>query len=152
MKKLIGILALTVSAAAFAQSGVDQPVQNAGIGNMPMHRQKGGMMMQVNGLTPEQQAKFNDLHSKQMKENQKLMLDIQEVNLKIQREMSVDTPNQKNIDRLIDQRTKLQAQHQKDMLRFRLEMKEKFGIEMMGGMMKSNMMRGSGMKGHMMSF
>lgn len=62
------------------------------------------------------------------------MLDIKEINLKIQREMTADAPNQKNIDKLIDQRAKLKAQHQKDMLNFRLDMKEKFGIQM-GGMM-----------------
>ncbi len=150
MKKTVAVLALIVSAGAFAQGRMGNQMNR---GTVAMHNSRGGMMMQqIDNLTPEQQAKFNDLHSKQMKENQKLMLDIQEVNLKIQREMASDNPNQKNIDRLIDQRTKLQAQHQKDMLRFRLEMKEKFGIEMMGGMMKGNMMRGSGMKGHMMSF
>ncbi len=158
MKKLIGILALTVSAAAFAQSGVDQPVQNAGIGNMPMNEQMGGMMMQMNSLTQEQQGEFNELHSKQIKRNQKLMLDIQEVNLKLQREMSADTPNQKKVDKLIDQKVKLQTQQQKGMMDFRIKMKEKFGIEMMGGMMNGNKgcqtmgnMDSNGMMGGMMN-
>jgi len=149
MKKIVAVLAVVVSAGAFAQT-----MDHSAHGNINNSGQMnhGGMMQQMNDLTPEQQAEFNTLHAKQMKEKQKTMLDIKEVNLKIQREMIAENPNQKNIDKLIDQRAKLQAKNQKDMLNFRLEMKEKFGIEMMGGMMKSNMMRGSGMKGHMMSF
>lgn len=148
MKKIIGILALTLSAAAFAQSDtVDQPLQNSNIENMPMQGNMGGMMQQMNNLTTEQQSEFNELHSKKIKENQKLMLDIQGLNLKIQREMSTDKPNQKKIDKLIDQKTKLQAQQQKDMMNFRIDMKEKFGIDMMGGMMKGMMSGSKGCQG-----
>jgi len=125
MKKIVAILAVVVSAGAFAQT-----MDHSAYGSMGNN---GGMMQQVNNLTPEQQVEFNTLHAKQMKEKQKLMLDIKEVNLKIQREMTADTPNQKNIDKLIDQKSKLQAQNQKEMLKFRLDMKEKFGIEMIGG-------------------
>lgn len=148
MKKIVAVLAVVVSTGAFAQTMDHSAHQNTGYSGQ--HKNHGGMMQQMNNLTPEQQAEFNTLHAKQMKEKQKTMLDIKEVNLKIQREMTADAPNQKNIDRLIDQRSKLQAKNQKDMLKFRLEMKEKFGIEMMGGMMnggkKCGMMGSKGMK------
>jgi|GEM_PF-832534 len=137
MKKIVAILAVVVSAGAFAQT-MDHTthgnMSNNGQVNYSGHQNHGGMMQQMNNLTPEQQAEFNALHAKQMKEKQKLMLDIKEVDLKIQREMTADKPNQKNIDKLIDQRAGLKAQHQKEMLKFRLDMKEKFGIQM-GGMM-----------------
>ncbi len=144
MKKIVAILAVVVSAGAFAQTMDHSAHGSMGNSGQMNH---GGMMQQINNLTPEQQAEFNALHAKQMKEKQKTMLDIKEVNLKIQREMTADAPNQKDIDKLIDQRSKLQAKNQKDMLKFRLEMKEKFGIEMMGGMMNGG--KGCGMMGKM---
>ncbi len=146
MKKIVAILAVVVSAGAFAQT-MDHSAQGS-MGNSGQMNH-GGMMQQMNNLTSEQQAEFNALHAKQMKEKQKTMLDIKEVNLKIQREMTADAPSQKNIDKLIDQKSKLQAKNQKDMLKFRLEMKEKFGIEMMGGMMNGG--KGCGMMGKMNS-
>ena len=135
MKKIIAVLALVVSAGALAQGGTEHSMTRGGHN----HNNRGGMMQQMNDLTPEQQAEFNELHAKHRNKMQRSMLDIREINLKIQKEMLTDKPNQKNIDKLVDQKSKLQAQHQKDMLKFRLEMKEKFGIEMMGGM-NGNMM------------
>jgi Spy/CpxP family protein refolding chaperone len=138
MKKIVAILAVVVvSAGAFAQTmdhSSHGSMGNSGQMAHSSHKNHGGMMQQMNNLTPEQQAEFNALHAEHMREKQKSMLDIKEINLKIQREMTADAPNQKNIDKLIDQRAKLKAQHQKDMLNFKLEMKEKFGIQM-GGMM-----------------
>ncbi len=135
MKKIIAVLALVVSAGVLAQGGTGNGKTRGG----HMHNNRGGMMMHYENLTPEQQAEFNELHAKHRNDMQRSMLDIREINLKIQKEMLADKPNQKNIDKLVDQKSKLQAQHQKDMLKFRLEMKEKFGIEMMGGM-NGNMM------------
>ncbi|GLI55312.1 hypothetical protein PM10SUCC1_08260 [Propionigenium maris DSM 9537] len=131
MKKIVAILAVVVvSAGAFAQTMDHSAHRNMDRSGQMNH---GGMMQQMNNLTPEEQAEFNALHAEQMRVKQKSMLDIKEINLKIQREMTADIPNQKNIDKLIDQRAKLKAQHQKDMLNFRLDMKEKFGIQMGGG-------------------
>ncbi len=135
MKKIIAVLALVVSAGALAQGGTGNGMTRGG----HMHNNRGGMMINYENLTPEQQAEFNELHAKHRNDMQRSMLDIREINLKIQKEMLADKPNQKNIDKLVDQKSKLQAQHQKDMLKFRLEMKEKFGMEMMGGM-NGNMM------------
>ncbi len=104
----------------------------------------------MNNLTPEQQAEYNELHGKHRAAMQKSMLEMKEINLKIQKEMLAEKPNQRNINRLVDQKSKLQAQKQKDMLKFRLEVKDKFGIQM-GGMMngdkKCEMMGEMGSKG-----
>ncbi len=149
MKRIVAILAVVVSAGAFAQTQDNTPNQKTDYRGH--HLNHGRVMQQVESLTPEQQDEFNELHAKQMKERQKLMLDIKEVDLKIQREMTAENPNQKNIDKLIDQRAGLRAQHQKNMLKFRLDMKEKFGIQMdrmMNGDRKCGMRDSRGMNGN----
>jgi len=127
MKKIILILAVTLSIGALAQGGIGHNMSGSG----SLHNGR-GMMMQVENLTPEQQVEFDELHDEYRTEMQRSMLDIEEVNLKIQREMAADKPDQKNINKLIDQKTKLQSEHQK-------EMKERFDVDMMGGM-NGNMM------------
>lgn len=129
MKKIIAILALTISAGAFAMNHSNHGNMNS---NTHMNHSGHRMMTQIENLTPEQQAEYNDLHIQHRSDMQRIMLDIKEVNLKIQREMMAANPNQKNIDKLIDQKAGLQAQRQKDMLNFRIESKERFGIEMGG--------------------
>lgn len=156
MKKIIAVLAVVVSAGAFAQTMDHSAHQNHRSNTQrdhSAHQNHGGMMSQIDNLTPEQQAEYNELHAEHRSEMQRSMLDIKEVNLKIQKEMLAETPNQKNINKLIDQKSKIQAENQKSMLNFRLEMKEEFGIEMMGskkcGMMASKGMKGSHKKGMM---
>ena len=156
MKKIIAVLAVVVSAGAFAQTMDHSAHQNHGSNTQAdhsAHQNHGGMMNQVNNLTPEQQTEYSDLHAEHRSEMQKSMLDIKEINLKIQKEMLAEKPNQKNINKLIDQKSKIQAENQKSMFNFRLEMKEEFGIEMMGnkncGTMASKGMKGSHKKGRM---
>ncbi len=150
MKKIVAVLAVVVSAGAFAQTmdhSAHGSMGNSGQMDHSAHQNHGGMMQQMNNLTPEQQAEYNELHGKHRAAMQKSMLEMKEINFKIQKEMLAEKPNQSNINRLVDQKSKLQAQKQKDMLKFRLEMKEKFGIEMMGGMMNGG--KGCGMMGKM---
>lgn len=132
MKKIIAVLAVVASTGAFAQGYSNYHRNNSSGVN---HNHRGGMMtQQVENLTPEQQKEFSKLHGKHRDSMRTAMLDIKDVNLKIQREMLAETPNQKNINKLIDEKSKLQAKKQKDALNYRLEMKEKFGIEMNGHM------------------
>lgn len=152
MKKIIAVLAVVVSAGAFAQT-VDHSAHQGHGNNRQMdhsaHQNHGGMMNQINSLTPEQQTEYNELHAKHRVVMQKSMLEMKEINLKIQKEMLAEKPNQKNINKLIDQKSKLQADKQKDMLKFRLDMKEEFGIEMMNGGKNCKMMGSKGMKSAM---
>jgi len=137
MKKIIAVLALVVSAGAFAQGYSNFHGNNS---SNRGHDHRGVMSQQIETLTQEEQKEFSELQSKHRSQMRAAMLDIKDVNLKIQREMLAETPNQKNINKLIDEKSKLQAEKQKDMLNYRLEMKEKFGLEMnghMGGCMSS---------------
>ncbi|MCS5422902.1 MULTISPECIES: hypothetical protein [Psychrilyobacter] len=127
MKKLIAVLAVVVSAGAFAQDN-SAPKINQGASGM----QGNNMMSQMNSLTLEQQKEFNEMKTTQMVKNKKVMLDIKEINIKIQKEQIAEKPNQKKIGQLIDKKSKLQAQQQKDSIKFNIDVKEKFGIEMMG--------------------
>ena len=131
MKKIIAVLALVVSAGAFAQGYSNFHGNNST--NMG-HRHRGAMAQQVENLTLEEQKEFSELQSQHRDEMRETMLDIKEINLMIQREMIAENPNQKSINKLIDEKSKLQAEKQKDMLKYRLEMKEKFGLEMNGHM------------------
>lgn len=132
MKKIIAVLAVVASTGAFAQGYSNYHGNNSGRMN---HNQRGGMIaQQIESLTPEEQREFSELHDQHRDEMRAAMLDIKEINLKIQREMLAETPNQKNINKLIDEKSKLQAKKQKNALNFRLKMKEKFGIEMKGHM------------------
>ncbi len=130
MKKIIAVLAVVASTGAFAQGYSNYHGNNSA----RMNHDHRVTMMQVENLTPEKQKEFSELHSKHRDEMRAAMLNIKEINLKIQREMLAETPNQKNIDRLIDEKSKLQTKKQKDALNFRLEMKETFGVEMNGHM------------------
>lgn len=134
MKKIIAILAVVVSAGAFAQT-----MDHSAHGNSDtVDMEHGRMMNQVVNLTPDQQAAYNDLHNKHRADMQKAMLDIKEINLQIEREMTAEKPNQKNINKLIDQKAAIQAEKGKSMLNFKIEAKEKFGIEMAGKMMNGD--------------
>ncbi len=131
MKKIIAVLALVVSAGAFAQGYSNFHGSNSGNRG---HNHRGAMAQQVENLTLEEQKEFSELQSQHRDEMRETMLDIKEINLMIQREMISENPSQKNINKLIDEKSKLQAEKQKDMLKYRLEMKEKFGLEMNGHM------------------
>lgn len=145
MKKIIAVLAVVVSAGAFAQ-GYSNYHGNNGVNRG--HNHSGVMSQQIESLTPEEQREFSELQSAHRDDMRAAMLDIKEINLKIQREMLADTPNQKNISRLIDEKTKLQARKQKDALNYRLEMKEKFGLEMRGHMGAQGCMSSKGRSKH----
>ena len=129
MKKTVAVLAVVLSTGAFARGHMYSS------SNTGMQHNKGQIMQKhIENLTEEQQIEFNELHGKHMRENQKIMLDVEEINLKTQREMLGEKPNQSNLNKLIDEKSKIMAQKEKKNLEFRLQMKEKFGIEMTGRM------------------
>jgi len=140
MKKTVAVLAVVLSTGAFARGHMNSS------SNTGMQHNNGQMMQNhLETLTEEQQIEFNELHGKHMRENQKIMLDVEEINLKTQREMLGEKPNQSNLNKLIDERSKIMAQKEKKNLEFRLQMKEKFGIEMTGRMGHTGRNKGRGM-------
>ena len=131
MKKLIAVLAVVaVSTGAFAQ---DHSAHTGQQGTEGM--QKNNMMNQMNSLTETQQKELTEMKAKQMTNHKKTMLDIKEVNIQIEKEQLAEKPSQRKINQLIDKKSKLMAQSQKDSLKFKIDVKEKFGIEMTGKMM-----------------
>lgn len=127
MKKILAVTAVVLMATgAFAQGHMYQNKSSPSYGN------RGMMEQHLERMTPEQQREFNNLHDEHMVWMKRSMLDIREINLKIEREMMKDKPNQKTINKLIDERVRLQGEHQKEMVKFRLEMREKFDVDMRG--------------------
>ena len=61
----------------------------------------------------------------------KIMLDIKEIDIQIKKDMLNESVDTKKIVRLIDRKSILLADKEKEMLKFKIEAKEKFGIKMM---------------------
>jgi len=139
VKKLLAICMVVVSLNVVAA-------------NHMMGESRGGPMMGESGhmhnLTPEQQKEFQEIMNTHMMENRKLMLEMRSIDLEIEKEMLKDKPNKKTIDNFIDKRSRLHSDMYKNMLKSRMEIKEKLGVNMMGPMM---MQRG-GYNNPMMSY
>jgi Spy/CpxP family protein refolding chaperone len=132
MKKMLIIGILALSATSFANSAsVDHSAHN----NTEIKSEKSGMMNQIHNLSPEQQKEYHAIHEKHMAKTKKIMLDLKEIDIQIQKEMLNEKSDSKKIGRLIDKKSILQADKEKEMLKFKLEVKDKFGIKMMDGMM-----------------
>ncbi len=143
MKKLLAVCMVVVSLNVVAENHMMG--ESRGI---PMTREAGYM----HSLTPEQQNEFQEMMNAHMRENHKLMLEMRSIDLEIEREMLKDKPNKKNIDILIDKRSKLHSDMYKNMLRNRMEIKEKLGVDMMGPMGGPMMMQRGGYHNQMMSY
>lgn len=143
MKKLLAVCMVVVSLNVVAENHMMGESRG-----MPMTGEAGHM----HSLTPEQQNEFQDMMNAHMRENHKLMLEMRSIDLEIEREMLKDKPNKKNIDILIDKRSKLHSDMYKNMLRNRMEIKEKLGVDMMGPMGGPMMMQRGGYHNQMMSY
>ncbi|WP_319370681.1 hypothetical protein [uncultured Ilyobacter sp.] len=135
MKKMLIIGILALSATSFANSAsVDHSSHNK-TEIKSENTEKSGMMNQINNLSPEQQKEYHAIHEKHMAKTKKNMLDLKEIDIQIQKEMLNEKTDSKKIDRLIDKKSILLADKEKEILKFKIEMKEKFGIKMMDSMM-----------------
>lgn len=133
MKKIVAVMAVVISAGAFA-NGHNGEGRHSESNRSTDCRGRGHMTQQLESLTPEQQVEFEALHKEHMDSMRFTTLDMKEIDLQIQKEMLAESPNQTNINKLIDKRADLQAEKQKEMLSFKLEMKEKFDLDIRGGM------------------
>ena len=110
MKKIIGILMVVLATSIFAQ---DTPQPNPGHATATVER----VTLKVSNsrqLTTEEQR---ELHSivKAFEEKQALaQIEVTEINLNIHKEMLEETPNLKTINKLIDKKSKLLAQLEKN--------------------------------------
>jgi hypothetical protein len=128
MKKIIGILAIIISTAAFSQN---QPVNHSA----QSKGEKSGMTKQVSDLTPRQQKEYHAIHEKNMNAMKKNKQDIKEIEIQIQKEKHSKKPDGKKISMLTNKKSRLQNEQEKNMLRFKLEVKDRFGIKITDGMM-----------------
>ena len=137
MKKLIAIMAVVISAGAFANGHMNNSESNKKNNNHNTHNKggcKGQMTKQLESLTAEQQEEFNALHKEHMDSMKLVSLNMKEINLQIEKEMLAENPNQTNLNKLIDKKSNLQAEMQKERLSFKLEMKEKYDLDIRGNM------------------
>ncbi|WP_320046785.1 hypothetical protein [uncultured Ilyobacter sp.] len=128
MKKTIVILAIIISTTAFSKN---HPVDHS------IHKKSGKSQMtkQVSDLNHRQQKEYKVIHERTMADMKKNKLAIKEIDIQIRKEKHNKRPNIKKINKLTNKKSRLQAKQEKKMLRFKLEVKDKFGIKIMGGMM-----------------
>ncbi len=92
MKKILAVTAVVlIASGAFAQGHLYQNKETPGYGR------GGGMGYHYESMTPEQQKEFTKFHDEYRGRMRRSMLDIREVNLKIEREMMKDKPNQNTL-------------------------------------------------------
>lgn len=110
MKKIIGILVVVLSTSMYAQNtsqtNVVQPTTVVESVTLKVSHS--------NQLTEEQRNELNSLVKSFEQKQTMIQLDIKEINLKIHREMLEDTPNLKAINNLIDKKSKLISQLEKN--------------------------------------
>lgn len=137
MKKIIAVMAVVISAGAFANGHMNHSENNNKNNNHNTHSKggcKGQMTQQLESLTAEQQEEFKILHEEHMDSMRLTKLNMKEIDLQIQKEMLAENPNQTNLNKLIDKKSNLNAEMQKERLNFKLEMKEKFDLDIRGNM------------------
>lgn len=109
MKKIICILALLSSVAVFSEE-TPPPVTkvNTTVESVNLTISHSGL------LTQDQKSSLNDLVKDFEREQSGLELGIREINLKIEKELLSDNPNLKIINKLIDEKSELIAQMEKN--------------------------------------
>jgi len=122
MKKTIVAGMLAVSALTFAAGGSNR-------GSMSGERGRAGIEAQMVNLTETQREELGAMRESHRRKNQELRLNIKEVNLKMERELLKEKPNRLAINKLIDEKAKYRVAKEKKAMEFKLNAREKFGIE-----------------------
>jgi len=120
MKKIIGILLLVISTSMFAQD-TDTSQTNM----QPAAAES--VILKVSppsGLSAEQELEVSTLIQKFEISQALIELDIKDINLKIHREMLDDKPSLKAINNLIDKKSKLVCQLEKNVFEINFKIHE----------------------------
>ena len=125
MKKIL-IIGTIASSMAFAKGFNNNNSMTTGQG---MGGTQGKNYSQVAKLTEAQQKDLTDLKAKHKKTVAPLMLDKQEKELAIKKELLADKPNWTKIESLVKEKTSVESKIELQMLKNRVEIKEKFGLE-----------------------
>jgi Spy/CpxP family protein refolding chaperone len=136
MKKLIVTTMLLTSMVAFSEN-VSMPVKTGMMQQLNMNMGT-GMMQQIDKLTPEQKIQMEKINLEYQKKNQEYLFRIKQIDLKIETEMLDEKIDTKKIGSLIDKKVSLQSRIQKNMINYRIDIKKKFGINVMHGMMQGS--------------
>ena len=139
MKKIL-IIGTIASSIAFAKGFNNNNNMTTG---QRMERTQGKNYSQVAKLTEAQQKDLTDLKAKHKKTVAPLMLDKQEKELAIKKELLADKPNWTKIESLVKEKTSVESKIELQMLKNRVEIKEKFGLEF-GNFMGKGMGQGKG--------
>ena len=125
MKKIL-IIGTIASSMAFAKGFNNNNNMTTGQG---MGGTQGKNYSQVAKLTEAQQKDLTDLKAKHKKTVAPLMLDKQEKELAIKKELLADKPNWTKIESLVKEKESVESKIELQMLKNRVEIKEKFGLE-----------------------
>ena len=125
MKKIL-IIGTIASSMAFAKEFNNDNNMTTGQG---MGGTQGKNYSQVAKLTEAQQKDLTDLKAKHKKTVAPLMLDKQEKELAIKKELLADKPNWTKIESLVKEKTSVESKIELQILKNRVEIKEKFGLE-----------------------
>ena len=120
MKKVVVAGMLVVSALTFSANGSGSPVSG---------QRRAGIEAQLAGLTEVQREELQTMREAHRKENQLLRLNMKETDLKMERELLKEKPNRVAINKLIDEKSKYRVAMEKNRMDFKLDAREKFGIE-----------------------
>ncbi|WP_320046289.1 hypothetical protein [uncultured Ilyobacter sp.] len=140
MKKMVVIMVLSMSAVSFAKAGAQVNSNMRNTGQQIMKHQ------QIVVLTPEQQKEFYKMNQEAMKKFKSYMIQIRETDLDMQKELLKDKPNMKKLDKLINKKAAFKIKREKEMLNYRIHLREKFEIDDFHGAMRQNMMNNTGRK------
>lgn len=120
MKKAVVAGMLVVSALTFAANGSSTPMDG---------QRRAGIETQLAGLTDAQKEELTTMREVHRRENQELRLNMRETDLKMERELLKEKPNRLAINKLIDEKAKYRVAMEKNRMDFKLDAREKFGID-----------------------
>jgi Spy/CpxP family protein refolding chaperone len=134
MKKMVAIMVLSISAVSFAKTGMQGNTNMGRTGKQTM------MQQQMVVLTPEQQKEFYKMNDSHMKQTKSYIIQMRETDLDMQKELLKDKPNIKKLNKLSNKKAAFEMKMEKEKLNYRIQMKEKFGVDSFQGNMNQNMM------------
>lgn len=122
MKKIIGILVVVLSMSTFAQDTNISKEQNK-VNSTAVETVTFDLTVS-NIISQEKKSEVNALVREYEIKQALIDLDIQDINLKIHREMLSENPNLKAINNLVDKKSKLIGELEKNMFEINFKVKE----------------------------
>lgn len=121
MKKLIAIMALSISAISFANN---IPKTNS----LKYNRTHAKSQQQKIALSKAQERDYKKLQVIHSKEQERFRSQIKNINREIAREKSAKKRNKKRIKNLEDRRLSIKAEMEQNQLKYKIEIRTKYNI------------------------